>query len=246
MLFDFSIQQIIVVAVIFVWTGFVRSGLGFGGAALGLPLLLLVYDQPVFWLPIIGAHLLFFSALIIRTRLKNVGWPYLLRSMLIIVPCTFAGVFGLISLPNKVIVVFIYGITMTYAVMWLLQITIKSSNVWVDRFLLGMGGYIAGTSLTGAPLIVAVFMRNIAMDQLRNSLLVLWFVLVSIKMATFKAFSVELQLDTALMLLPVAAIGHVFGLKLHDKILEHDQKFKQIIGAALLLVCTLGLWKTLA
>lgn len=246
MLLDFSIQQILIILVIFVWTGFVRSGLGFGGAALGLPLLLLVYDQPVFWLPIIGAHLLFFSALIIRTRVKNVGWHYLLRSMLIIVPCAIAGVFGLISLPNKVIVVFIYGITMAYAVMWLFQITIQSSNIWVDRVLLGLGGYIAGTSLTGAPLIVAVFMRNIAIQQLRNTLLVLWFVLVSIKMATFKVFSVDLQLYSALMLLPVAAIGHVFGLKMHNKIVQHDAQFKRLIGATLLLVCTLGLWKALA
>ena len=134
---------------------------------------------------------------------------------------------------------------MTYAVMWLFQIAIQSSNIWVDRFLLGIGGYIAGTSLTGAPLIVAVFMRNIAIQQLRNTLLVLWFVLVSIKMATFKVFSVDLQLDSALMLLPVAAIGHVIGLRMHNKIVENDAQFKRVIGATLLLVCLLGLWKTL-
>lgn len=245
MLLDFSNYQIVLIAIIFVWTGFVRTGLGFGGAALGLPLLLLIYDKPIFWLPIIGAHLLFFSALTLRTRFKNVGWEYLLRSMVIIVPSAIAGVFGLISLPNKVIVVFIYGITMLYAFMWLFRVTIQSSNAWVDRFLLAMGGYIAGTSLTGAPLIVAVFMRNIAIQHLRNTLLVLWFVLVSIKMATFKAFSVDLQLDSALMLLPIAAIGHVLGLKMHEKIVENDPQFKRIIGATLLFVCSLGLWKAL-
>jgi hypothetical protein len=245
MLLDFTSLQILLTAIIFVWTGFVRTGLGFGGAALGLPLLLLIHDQPIFWLPIIGAHLLFFSALTLRTRFKNVGWHYLLRSMIIIVPSAVAGVFGLISLPNKVIVLFIYGITMLYALMWLFRVTIQSSNAWVDRFLLAVGGYIAGTSLTGAPLIVAVFMRNIAIQYLRNTLLVLWFVLVSIKMATFKAFGVDLQLDSALMLLPIAAIGHVLGLRMHEKIVENDPQFKRIIGATLLFVCTLGLWKAL-
>ena len=245
MLFDFSNLQIFLIAIIFIWTGFVRSGLGFGGAALGLPLLLLVYDQPIFWLPVIGSHLLFFSALTLRTRIKNVSWAYLLRSMLIIVPSAIAGVFGLISLPNKIIVIFIYGITMLYALMWIFRITIQSSNRWLDRFLLSLGGYIAGTSLTGAPLIVAVFMRNVEFQQLRNTLLVLWFVLVSIKMATFTAFNVDLQLDTALMLLPVAAIGHFMGIKLHPVILENDQQFKRIIGATLLLICSLGLWKVL-
>jgi len=129
--------------------------------------------------------------------------------------------------------------------MWLFKVTIQSSNAWVDRLLLVMGGYIAGTSLTGAPLIVAVFMRNIDIQQLRNTLLTLWFVLVSIKMATFKSFGVGLQLDSALMLLPVAAIGHFLGLKMHNRIMRNDQQFKRIIGGTLMLVCSLGLWKAL-
>ena len=243
MLFDFTHLQIFLIALIFIWSGFVRSGLGFGGAALGLPLMLLVYNKPVFWLPIIGMHLLFFSALTLRTRFKNVAWPYLFRTMIIIVPTTIIGVFGLISLPNTVMVIFIYAVTLFYAVMWMFNITIHSSNRWIDRSLLGLGGYIAGTSLSGAPLIVAVYMKNIAREQLRNTLLVLWFVLVSIKMTTFVAFNIELHLDIALLLIPVAAIGHVIGLKMHDLIMQNDQLFKRIIGMALLLICMIGLWK---
>lgn len=243
MLFDFTTTQLIFIALIFIWSGFVRSGLGFGGAALGLPLMLFVYDSPIFWLPIIGAHLLFFSALTLRTRFRDVAWPYLLRSMILIVPAAVAGVFGLISLPNKVMVIFIYSVTLFYAVMWLFSITIHSSNRWVDRFLLAVGGYIAGTSLTGAPLIVAVYMRNVVGPHLRNTLLVLWFVLVSIKMATFAAFSVDLHLDTALILLPIAAIGHVVGLKAHDLILENDLLFKRLLGGVLVIVSLFGLWK---
>lgn len=243
---DFSSTQIFLIVLIFIWSGFVRSGLGFGGAALGLPFMLLVFNQPIFWLPIIGSHLLFFSALTLRTRFRDVCWPYLLRSMIIIVPSAIAGVFGLISLPNQVMVVFIYSVTLFYAVMWLFNIVIHSSNHWVDRFLLATGGYIAGTSLTGAPLIVAVFMRNMASHHLRNTLLVLWFVLVSIKMATFAVFSVDLHLDIALMLVPVAAIGHVFGLKAHDKIVEKDKLFKHLLGGVLVFVSVLGLWKFLS
>lgn len=245
MLFDFTYLQIFLIALIFIWSGFVRSGLGFGGAALGLPLMLLVYNKPVFWLPIIGMHLLFFSALTLRTRFKNVAWPYLFRTMIIIVPTTIIGVFGLISLPNKVMVIFIYSVTLFYAVMWMFNITIHSSNRWIDRSLLGLGGYIAGTSLSGAPLIVAVYMKNIAREQLRNTLLVLWFVLVSIKMTTFVAFNIELHLDIALLLIPVAAIGHIIGLKMHDLIMQNDQLFKRIIGLALLLICMIGLWKVI-
>lgn len=245
MLHDFTTVQLFLIGLIFIWSGFVRTGLGFGGAALGLPLMLLIHDQPIFWLPIAGIHLLFFSVLTLRTRLKNVSWDYLLRSMIIIVPTTIAGVFGLISLPNHILLIFIYSVTLFYALMWMLNITINSSNKWVDRILLSLGGYIAGTSLSGAPLIVAVYMKNIAHNQLRNTLLVLWFFLVSIKMATFVSFDIDLQLELAFTLIPIAAIGHLIGLKMHDIIMHNDQLFKRMIGAALLLVCVTGLWKVL-
>ncbi|MGZ4991140.1 MAG: hypothetical protein ACXV8S_10275 [Methylobacter sp.] len=46
----------------FVWTGLVRTGLGFGSAALGLPLMLFINNNSLLWLPIISVHLLFFPA----------------------------------------------------------------------------------------------------------------------------------------------------------------------------------------
>jgi len=235
--------DVALVGLIFVWTGFVRSGLGFGGAALGLPLLLLIHNQPIFWLPIIGAHLLFFSAATLRTRMNNVNWQYLKRSGLYIVPSAIVGVFGLLNLPNHWLVLFIYSITLFYAFVWLLNFDIRSSNDWADKALLVLGGYVAGTSLTGAPLMVAVFMRNVSLAQLRNTLFVLWFLLVTIKMSTFTALSVDLHLWTAVLLLPVAAVGHVLGLRSHDMILRNDQLFKRIIGAVLILICLLGFWR---
>ena len=90
---------------------------------------------------------------------------------------------------------------------------------------------------------VAVYMRNVAIHQLRNTLFVLWFILVSIKMTTFAALGVNLHFAIALLLLPVAAIGHVAGLKVHDKILENDQIFKRIIGGVLVVISIFGLWK---
>ncbi|MDH5543999.1 MAG: TSUP family transporter [Gammaproteobacteria bacterium] len=241
MLLEFSTSQILLTLLIFVWSGFVRSGLGFGGAALALPLMLLIYDQPIFWLPIIGLHLLIFSALTLLTRFRNVAWSYMIRTLPIIVPAAIAGVFGLISLPNRVMLIFIYSVTLFYAFTWMTGLVIKSSNKWLDRFLLGTGAYITGASLTGAPLIVAVFSRNVVAQQMRNTLLVLWFVVVSIKIATFISLDVELQLDTALMLLPVVAVGHWLGLKAHDYIIEKDKLFKQVIGATLVLISLIGL-----
>ena len=55
---DLSLIQYGLIALIFIWSGFVRSGLGFGGAVLSLPFLLLVKDAPLVFLPIIAVHLL--------------------------------------------------------------------------------------------------------------------------------------------------------------------------------------------
>jgi hypothetical protein len=239
---DFSITEILLTGLLFMWAGFVRSGLGFGGASLGLPFMLFINDQPVYWLPIIGFHLLFFSAMTLRTRLHNVDWAYLRTSLYYIIPPALIGVFGLLNLPNLWVVTFIYSITLFYAVMWLLNKNIHSDNAWIDRFLLVFGGYIAGTSLTGAPLMVAVYVRNVIQTQLRNTLFVLWFILVSIKMTTFAALGVELNFLTAVILLPVAAIGHFAGLKTHEMILQNDVVFKRIIGAMLIVVSGLALW----
>jgi len=239
---EFSVLEIVLTGLLFMWAGFVRSGLGFGGAALGLPFMLFIYDQPVYWLPIIGAHLLFFTSLTLRTRMNNVDWDYLKYSLMYIIPPALIGVLGLLNLPNLWIVTFIYCITLLYAVMWLFNKSFHSDNVWIDRILLVFGGYVAGTSLTGAPLMVAVYIRNVAQAQLRNTLFVLWFILVSIKMTAFAALGVDLNVLTALALLPVAAIGHFIGLKTHDMILRNDIVFKQVIGGMLVVVSGLALW----
>lgn len=239
---EFSLLEIVLTGLLFMWAGFVRSGLGFGGAALGLPFMLFISDQPVYWLPIIGTHLLFFTSLTLRTRLNNVNWDYLRYSLLYIIPPTLIGVLGLLNLPNLWIVTFIYGITLLYAVMWLFNKSFHSDNIWIDRILLVFGGYVAGTSLTGAPLMVAVYVRNVVQTQLRNTLFVLWFILVSIKMTAFAALGVDLNILTAIALLPVAAVGHFIGLKTHDMILQNDIVFKRVIGAMLVGVSGLALW----
>lgn len=239
-LLDFTLTQLVFTALVFVWSGFVRSGLGFGGAALGLPLMLLIDDRPLFWLPIIGIHLLVFSALTLRTRLSHVDWGVLKRTSIYIFPAKLVGVFGLLSLPNRWLIMIIYGITLFYGILWMLNLRIQSERGWTDKLLLAMGGYFSGTSLTGAPLVVAVYMHQIKRGSLRDTLFVLWFVLVAIKLATLAAFGIDLQWGNAMILLPVATIGHVIGLRAHEHMLQNDQLFKRILGAVFIGICLLG------
>jgi len=74
-------------------------------------------------------------------------------------------------------------------------------------------------------------------------LFILWFILVSLKMTMFIALSVDLHFLTALTLLPVAAIGHILGLKTHNAIMRNDLLFKRWIGGGLVTVSLLGLWQ---
>jgi len=239
---ELLLWQYIATGLIFVWTGFVRSGLGFGGAALGLPLLLLVVDDPIIWLPLIGIHLLFFSSITVGSKLAHVDWMFVRRTLAIMIIPTLLGVFGLLTLPTAWLVIFIYAITMFYGVCYLLKYQIKSQSVWVDRILLVLGGYIAGVSLTGAPLIVAVAMHRVSKAQVRNTLFVLWFVLVSIKLSVLASAGVNFWWSAHLWLLPCAAIGHVIGLKMHHQLIAGDGGyFKQVIGGALIIICFVGL-----
>ncbi|MEA3290850.1 MAG: TSUP family transporter [Pseudomonadota bacterium] len=239
---DFSPWQLAAIGLIFVWTGFVRTGLGFGGAALGLPLMLLFYDSPLFWLPIVAIHLLIFASLTVYKRLDNVDWKYLRKSLAIMIVPKLAGIMGLLSLPDQLMTLLVYGITLTYGIFYLLDYNISSRSGIADNLLLVLGAYISGTSLIGAPLIMAVYVRHVPLKQLRDTLFVLWFILVAIKMTTFVAVGVDLHWRAALLLVPLVAIGHVAGLKAHNRLLSNQGGlYRRLIGGLLTAISSVGL-----
>lgn len=240
-LFEFSPTEFGLIALVFVWSGFVRSGLGFGGAALSLPLLLLIFDKPLYWLPIVGSQLLLFSALTLRTRMANVDWLALRKTSVYILPAKVAGVLGLISLPALWLVILIYTITLVYGILWMFNLQIRGGKGWVANLFLVIGGYFSGTSLTGAPPIVAVFTQIVNKNQIRDTLFGLWFILVTIKLATLALFDIDLQFASTLILTPIALIGHVIGLRAHQFMVMNDEVFRRALGGALIGICVLGL-----
>ena len=195
---------------IFIWSGFVRTGLGFGGAVLALPFLLLVYNDPLVFLPIISIHLLVFSSWIAwRGAQKakqesaaleqgettgNIAWGYLRKALGIMIIPKLIGVFGLLTLPNDIITGVIFVIVSVFAVSYILSRPFRSQNPIVNNGLLMLGGYVSGTSLVGAPLIVSVFATKVPRHQLRDTLFVLWFILVCIKMTSFLIAAVDMIL----------------------------------------------------
>lgn len=232
-----------------------RSGLGFGGAVLALPFLLLIHEDPLVFLPIISVHLLVFSSLIIvqnnrRSQIVNkpeggtVDWPYLRRILAIMIVPTLIGVFGLLTLPSGVMSAIIFTIVALYSLSYILNRPFRSNNRLLDRLFLMLGGYITGTSMIGAPLIIAVVAQHLPKERLRDTLLALWFILVAIKLSAFIYAGVDLQLIHHVWLLPSAAIGHVIGLWFHDRMLKADSSvFFRFLGWVLLLVSSIGLWR---
>jgi len=249
--------QYLLIGLIFIWSGFVRSGLGFGGAVLSLPFLLLVHNQPLVFLPLISVQLLFFSSITLllnnrkstatqRTHKSTVDWPYLRYMLAIMIVPKLLGVFGLITMPANILSIIIFVVVSVYAITYIANKPFKSNSKFIDALFLMAGGYISGTSLIGAPLIIAVAAQHVARERLRDTLFALWFILVSIKLAAFIYAGVSLQLIHHLWLLPCAAIGHFIGLRFHERMLKAETPmFFRVMGIALLLISALGLWNVL-
>ena len=257
---ELSFIQLVAIAIIFAWSGFVRSGIGFGGALFTLPFLLLVLDDPLVFLPIISIHLLFFaSTTVIGDHLKNassnsnekhvkteVNWWFVRYSMAIMIIPKLAGVIGLLVLPAELTNIIIFVLIAAYSLTYIFDMPMRSSSRLMDFSFLTFGAYISGTSLVGGPLIIAVAMRYIKPHEYRSTLFVIWFVLVSIKLSALAYAEVDLQLVNALLLLPFAGIGHLIGLKTHQWLLQRDNRsFYRNIGLLLLITSCVGLGQAL-
>tara|TARA_R110002110_G_scaffold205066_7_gene417323 strand:+ start:481727 stop:482509 length:783 start_codon:yes stop_codon:yes gene_type:complete len=250
--------QYATIALLFVWGGFVRSGLGFGGAVLTLPFLLMVHNAPLVFLPIIAVHLLFFSFItvafsrarsgaVVTAVSQSVNWPFLRYALALMIIPKLIGVAGVLTLPTNVVSGFIFAVVLVYAMTYILDRPFKSNNKVLDAFFMVLGGYVSGTSLVAAPLVVPVAASRVEKTQLRDTLFVLWFVLVAVKLIAFLWTGVDLQWQHHLWLLPCAAIGHFFGLRFHDYTLQADTRvFFRVLGVGLLVVSAVGLLRMFA
>lgn len=254
---DLLWYQYILIGLIFVWSGFVRSGLGFGGAVLALPFLLLILDDPLIFLPLIAVHLLLSSSWIAWRGYRatqaagkaidgaqsgNIDWQYLSHAMKIMIVPKMIGVLGLLTLPPRIMSTIIFSIVLVYAVGYVLNKPFRSKSKRLDTVLLMLGGYVSGTSLIGAPLIVAVFASHVPKHQLRDTLFVLWFILVVIKMVSFVIAGVDLQLVHHLWLLPCAMLGHALGEHFHRRIVAAESPlFFRVVGIVLIVVSVAGI-----
>jgi len=156
------------------------------------------------------------------------------------------GVLGLLTLPGEIMSTIIFAIVICYAVGYVLNRPFRSNRPWLDNLFLVLGGYVSGTSLIGAPLIVAVFATHVEKHRVRDTLFVLWFILVAIKLSSLAIAGVDLQLVHQLWLLPCALAGHLIGERFHQYIVNSETPvFFRVLGAVLIVISLVGISRQL-
>ena len=233
---------VIVLLISFWWSGFVRAGLGFGGAGLMYPIAFLVVDSVIFIVPIVGAHLLLFTIMtLVGGGYKRVDWSTTWKLLLVMMPAKIIGVFGLLQMPDFWLLMAVYAILIFYSVSYILNIKMKPRG-WVNVPILLFGAYMSGLTLAGAPLIAAVALQYLNREQAKESMYVIWIVMVVIKMSTLIYYDVDLQLEYHLWLLPAAFVGNYMGSKMHDRLQQmQSDVFYRWMGIALLVLSLTGL-----
>ena len=233
---EFTPYVIVVLIVAFWWSGFVRAGLGFGGAGLMYPVALLAVDSVLFLVPIICVQLMLFSAITLARDHPKVNWRTTWILMAAIAPTFMLGIFGLIRFPDTILLAIVYVVTIAYSIAYLFNVhDAGPKRWWFDGPILVVGGYVSGLSLAGAPLISAVGMRYLNKTEMRASLFCVWFVLCAVKLSTLAYYDVDLQFRHQFWLLPPAIVGHLMGMRLHDRILRmQTESFYRWMGGGLL------------
>ncbi len=239
---DFSIYTIVVLMLAFCWSGFVRAGLGFGGAGLMYPIALLAVDSVLFLVPIICVQLLVFSSVTLVKDRHQINWKVVCGLLAAIMPTYLIGVFGLITLPEQTVLLVVYAVIIGYSLNYIFAAKLSTPRRWVEVPALLLGGYVSGLSLSGAPIIAAVGIKYLDKHQIRASFFVLWTVVCVIKLGTLHAYDVSLQLVHQLWLLPCAFLGHFLGLKVHGHLLRlQSPMFYRVLGYALLVLCLVSM-----
>ena len=241
---DLSVVQMGMLLVVFIWSGFVRAGLGFGGTALALPFALVVVESAQVVVPLLLVQLFVFSVVNTWRRFDNIDWRYVGYLTAVLVLPVLAGVFTLINLPNHLFLMLVYVGVLGVAIQYIVQVELKSTSKAVDLLLLMVGGYVLGSTTAGGPPIVAVSMRYVARDQVRDTLLGLWSLASAMNLVVLFQAEVDLQWRSQLWLLPATVVGHLIGERFHRQLLTmHTAVFYRVLGAALFIVTVMGLIK---
>lgn len=242
----FDTFTIVVLFLCFIWSGFLRTGLGVGATVLMLPFALLVVNSPLIIIPVVTTHAVVLSSATVIQHFHNVSWKHVgIFTGITAIPFAI-GLYGLILLPEKWLMLLVYSITLIYSISYILQIRITKKNRGLDLFALLVGGYINGLSFTGGPPIAAVMSKHVPKQQFRDTFLAMVILIATIKFSTFYWVGINLQPQLQLIMLPAVLIGHVLGLRFHRYFVTTDERvFYRVLGIIIFVAVIVGIVKIL-
>lgn len=242
----FDTFTIVVLFLCFVWSGFIRASLGVGALILMLPFALLVINTPLIIVPVVATHAVILSSLTVLQHFYNVSWKHVGIFLGITFIPFIIGLYGLIQLPEKWLVLLAYMITLVYSLSYLWPRPVAKKSTILDLVTLIIGGYINGLSFTGGPPIAAVMSKHVPKRQFRDTFLAMVILIATIKLSTFYWLGISLQPQLQLIVIPAVLLGHVMGLRFHRYFVSMDERiFYRWLGIVLLMVTLLGIIKTL-
>jgi len=242
----FDVLTLVVLFICFIWSGFLRTGLGVGATVLMLPFALLVVDNPLVIIPVVATHAVFLSTITVAQNFHNVDWRYVGTFMTLIFLPFIAGIYGLISLSEKWLTLLIYTITFVYALSYIFPMKLQITNRFTDFLSLMIGGYINGLSFTGGPPLAAVMSKYVSKKQFRDTFLATVIFIAIVKLATLLFMNISLQPQLQLYMIPAVLIGHILGLRFHQHFVTmNDRDFYRWLGVVILLITILGFAKLL-
>jgi len=240
----FDTLTIVVLFLCFIWSGFLRTGLGVGATVLMLPFALLVVNSPLIILPVITTQSVILSSVTVLQNFQNVSWRQVGVFLGITATPFSVGLYGLILLPEKWLMLLVYSITFVYALSYIFQVRVNEKSTGLDLFALIIGGYINGLSFTGGPPIAAVMSKHVPKQQFRDTFLAMMILIATIKLSTFYWVGVNLQLQLQVMMIPAVLIGHVLGLRFHRYFVTTDERvFYRWLGVVIFVATLVGIIK---
>ena len=124
----------------FLWSGFIRSGLGFGGLVLTLPFALMVVDSPLDIMPLAVVHAFVVGISTVFLRFRNVDWMQLLKMIKVMAIPVLFGLFGLITIPETWLLLLVFGVVLMYSVNYIRPFIQLKVGGWSNTLVLMLGG----------------------------------------------------------------------------------------------------------
>jgi uncharacterized membrane protein YfcA len=220
----------------------VQSTVGFAGALLAVPLFSLLMD-PRDAVPIYVLVMMAVNPVVIWESRRHIQWPIVRTLLITALPANFLGVWALDKLPSVHIKLFVSVVTLTFGILFLLNVPIRFKDTGVRRGLAGLlSGFLGGCiAASGPPVVIYALAQEWKKEEMRATLLTFYF-LLNVSTSIFALSRGMVDSNGAILALtaivPVILVSR-FGIHLKNRLSELT--FRRAVLGVILFVGVLGI-----